>query len=283
MSEPQVDSPGEYVMIRSKSEGERLDKQYGVWQANTGFLLHPTIAQKQRMRIADVGTGTGIWLRDLANTLPKDCQLDGFDLSESMFFKDTTIPSNVSFYQHNLLEPFPTKFIGQYDVVNARALVVALSHDEWEPALRNLTTLLQPGGYVQWLDCSVTDFVVKGATNDQVPTNAERWIELLQTTANTLGKTPNVASLHGLFQKSGLEACEEQIYQLDNPTVRDVLNSAVLEGIQNFMIAALKIRKFDSVDSVDQVMEMRMAAEKDLRDLGCWFSYKVYVVVGRKA
>lgn len=92
-----------------------------------------------------------------------------------------------------------------------------------------------------------------------------------------------MASLHGLFQKSGLEACEEQIYQLDNPTVRDVLNSAVLEGIQNFMIAALKIRKFESVDSVDQVMEMRMAAEKDLRDLGCWFSYKVYVVVGRKA
>lgn len=60
-----------------------------------------------------------------------------------MFFKDTTIPSNVSFYQHNLLEPFPTKFIGQYDVVNARALVVALSHDEWEPALRNLTALLR--------------------------------------------------------------------------------------------------------------------------------------------
>lgn len=63
----------------------------------------------------------------------------------------------------------------------------------------------------------------------------------------------------------------------------EVLNNAVLEGIQNFMIAALKIRKFDSVDSVEQVFEMRIAAEKDLRDLGCWFSYRVYVVVGRKA
>lgn len=60
-----------------------------------------------------------------------------------MFFKSITIPSNVSFYQHNLLEPFPTEFLGQYDVVNARALVVALSHDEWEPALRNLTSLLR--------------------------------------------------------------------------------------------------------------------------------------------
>ncbi|KAJ5368345.1 uncharacterized protein N7496_008105 [Penicillium cataractarum] len=150
------------------------------------------------MRIADEEQELArrIWLQDLANTLPDDCQLDGFDLSESMF-KDIIIPSNVSFYQHNLLEPFPTEFLGQYDVVNARALVVALSHDEWEPALRNLI------------------FSVPGATNGHVPANAERL-------------------------------------------------SAVLEGIQNFMIAALKIRKFDSIDSVDQVMEMRMAAEKDL-------------------
>lgn len=92
-----------------------------------------------------------------------------------------------------------------------------------------------------------------------------------------------MASLPALFQKVGLEACEKQIYQLENPATRDVLNNAVLEGIQNFMIAALKIRKFDSVDSVEQVFEMRIAAKKDLRDLGCWFSYKVYVVVGRKA
>lgn len=92
-----------------------------------------------------------------------------------------------------------------------------------------------------------------------------------------------MASLPGLFQKSELEGCEEQIYQLDNPAARDALNKAVLQGIQNFMIAALKIRTSDSVDSVDQVIEMRVAAEKDLRDLGCWFSYKVYVVVGRKA
>ena len=60
-----------------------------------------------------------------------------------MFFKNTATPENVSFYQHNLLEPFPAKFLGQYDVVNARALVVALSHDEWEPALRNLISLLR--------------------------------------------------------------------------------------------------------------------------------------------
>lgn len=77
-----------------------------------------------------------------------------------------------------------------------------------------------------------------------------------------------------MFQKIGLDACEEQIYQLENPTTRDELSNAVLEGIQNFMIAALKIRKFDSVDFVEQVFKMRLAAEQDLRGLGCWFSYR---------
>lgn len=129
-----------------------------------------------------------------------------------MFFKKTTKPANVAFYQHNLLEPFPTNFLGQYDVVNARALVVVLFHDEWEPGLRNLISLLRmmnqstpthligwfvfvsnfqrTGRYIQWLDCSVTYFVVKGGSTGQVPTNSERWIELLQTTAKALGKTP---------------------------------------------------------------------------------------------
>jgi len=34
--------------------------QYKAWQANIGYLLHPAIKQHDRMRIADVGTGTGL-------------------------------------------------------------------------------------------------------------------------------------------------------------------------------------------------------------------------------
>lgn len=79
--------------------------------------------------------------------LPENCQLDGFDLSDAMFFKKTPRPTNVSFIQHNLLKPFPAQFTGQYDVVNVRAMVVALSSDEWEPALRNLISLLRMAMY----------------------------------------------------------------------------------------------------------------------------------------
>ena len=137
----------------------RLNLQFKAWQANIGWLLHPDIKQHDRMRIADVGTGTGwvtaplerrkpwhyfrrIWLRELAAALPSTCQLDGFDLSDVMFPRKDALPDNITFHHQNLLEPFPDEYLGEYDVVNVRLMMVALSSDEWEPAVRNLVTLL---------------------------------------------------------------------------------------------------------------------------------------------
>lgn len=40
-------------------EEYRLEIQFKALQANIGYLLHPVIKQHDRMRIADVGTGTG--------------------------------------------------------------------------------------------------------------------------------------------------------------------------------------------------------------------------------
>lgn len=59
-----------------------------------------------------------------------------------MFPSQDELPRNIKFYHQNLLEPFPTELIGQYDVVNIRLMVVALSAGEWGPAVRNLMTLL---------------------------------------------------------------------------------------------------------------------------------------------
>lgn len=59
-----------------------------------------------------------------------------------MFPRKDELPENIAFYHQNLLEPFPDIYLGKYDVVNVRVMVVALSSDEWEPAVRNLMTLL---------------------------------------------------------------------------------------------------------------------------------------------
>jgi len=59
-----------------------------------------------------------------------------------MFPSKDVLPENITFRPQNLLEPFPDDCLGAYDVVNVRVMLVALSSDEWEPAVQNLMTLL---------------------------------------------------------------------------------------------------------------------------------------------
>ncbi|CAI7611681.1 unnamed protein product [Penicillium glandicola] len=274
---------GEYLLVRNMAESERLEMQYKAWQANIGYRLHPVIKQHDRMRIADVGTGTGIWLRELATVLPITCQLDGFDLSDAMFPHKDALPENITFHHQNLLEPFPDEYLGEYDVVNVRVMVVALSYDEWEPAVRNLMTLLKPGGHLQWVDCAAHECIIKGEPEGKRATNARYGFDLFRRTLISLGKTPNIAALHGIFQKSGLESCEERIYNLDNPDVREDLNLTVVGGIQHVLITALKMHKLDEIQSMQQITALREAMLSDLHSLGCYYCFDVFVVVGRKA
>ncbi|KAJ5657895.1 uncharacterized protein N7484_001544 [Penicillium longicatenatum] len=227
------------------------------------------------MRIADVGTGTGIWLSDLADALPKTCQLDGFDLSDAMFPSKDALPDNITFHHQNLLVPFPDEYLEKYDVVNVRVMVVALSSNEWEPAVRNMMTLLKPGGYLQWVDCAAHECVIKGVPEGNLPINAQRGIDLFRKTLNSLGKTANITLLRGIFQKSGLLSCEEEIYTLDNPETRESLNLSVLVGIQHILTAAFNLHKLDEIQSIDQILELKEAALRDLRDTSCYYCYDV--------
>ena len=92
----------------------------------------------------------------------------------------------------------------------------------------------------------------------------------------------SIALLRGIFQKSGLVSCEEEIYTLENPETRENVNTAVVVGIQHILTAAFKIHKLDEIRSIDQIIDLKEAASQDLRNLSCYYCYDVHVVVGRK-
>lgn len=62
-----------YGLTRNKSESARLNAQHDVWKTNVGFLLHPRIASSlgKSPRIGDLGTGTGVWILELADQFGK--------------------------------------------------------------------------------------------------------------------------------------------------------------------------------------------------------------------
>ncbi|KAI0878095.1 S-adenosyl-L-methionine-dependent methyltransferase [Hypoxylon argillaceum] len=101
-------------------------------------------------KIADVGTGTGIWATELAAKLPETAVIDGYDIDVIKFPNQETLPSNVTLQFGDFFKPFPPEATGKYDVVHVKFLIFALKKDDWLQVVKNLTKLLAPGGFLFW-------------------------------------------------------------------------------------------------------------------------------------
>jgi hypothetical protein len=51
-----------------------------------------------------------------------------------------------------MFTPFPASEVGTYDVVAVRFVSSATPRADWVRAVSNLSTLLKPGGWLQWID-----------------------------------------------------------------------------------------------------------------------------------
>ncbi|KAE9365003.1 hypothetical protein N431DRAFT_386956 [Stipitochalara longipes BDJ] len=153
------ESSDPYFLGRMTEESERLKEQHQLSLRTLGFLIHPHIpTTSPTLKIADIATGTGIWLMDLAETLPSSCELIGYDISSAQFLPQSTWPPNVSLKIHSMLIPFPEAELGTYDIVAIRYVSIAITAAEWKTAIKNLLTLLKPGGWIQWIDSDTLHF-----------------------------------------------------------------------------------------------------------------------------
>lgn len=100
--------------------------------------------------MADIATGTGIILTELAKSHPETCRFDGFDVSDAQF--PAKLPNNVKLHITNVKEPLPTEYHGQFDVVYIRYLNAAMRPHDWKTVTRNVSQLLKPGGWLQWIE-----------------------------------------------------------------------------------------------------------------------------------
>jgi hypothetical protein len=54
-----IQKPSVAKRLNFEMTGCRLDAQHLLWRLHTGYTIHPDIAIKQDMRVAELGTGTG--------------------------------------------------------------------------------------------------------------------------------------------------------------------------------------------------------------------------------
>ncbi|KAE8150518.1 S-adenosyl-L-methionine-dependent methyltransferase [Aspergillus avenaceus] len=157
----------DYVLGRSLSDSVRLDAQHLLWKLHTGHTLHPQIPIADGMKVAEIGTGTGIWIFDLAKDLPRTAQLHGFDISQDQFPSRALWPPNVSLRVLNSLVDPPPSLAGRYDVVHVRMWASNIKDRDFGPLISHVLRLLKPGGYVQWEEADLVHQVVEGARAQQ--------------------------------------------------------------------------------------------------------------------
>ena len=167
-----------YLLNRDLFAATRLNNQHWAWHQELGYNLHPSIVVPTNGRIADVATGTGAWLLEVAHE-NSTVQCDGFDISLEQAPPSVWLPANVSLRVWDMYEPPPTELVSTYDVVHIRLVCLVVRNKDPVPILHNLALLLKPQGWLQWDEIDVSDSVIMHAGGEGGKTDAVQRMDRL--------------------------------------------------------------------------------------------------------
>ncbi|KAL8931773.1 MAG: hypothetical protein Q9216_007078, partial [Gyalolechia sp. 2 TL-2023] len=125
-----------------------------MWKNQLGFLIHPKIeinVEPDQLSIAEFGTGTGVWLLDLAKKLHAPVRLDGFDVDVSLVPPPQWLPKNVTIRAlGNYTDKLPEHMIQAYDIVRVANIASTVKDNNPGDVVKNVMAMLKPNGYIQW-------------------------------------------------------------------------------------------------------------------------------------
>ncbi|RDH30820.1 UMTA methyltransferase family protein [Aspergillus welwitschiae] len=172
----------------------RLNGIFHFWKEHLGFNIHPTIReslQTTNPRIADVATGTAIWLIDLAKELP-GATLDGLDVTLDMAPPVEWLPPNITLRQWNIFEELPKELNGDPSSI-----------------IQKIIRMLKPGGWIQWDDLNIREAKIFKA-RPELKTEA---LEYLSRFWNTGERQDWIGCLPQSFDQEGLERTKIDRYE----------------------------------------------------------------------
>jgi len=274
-----------YHVGRSKTESQALDDQHYASVANAGYLVHPTVACKLS-KVADLGTGTGIFLIHLAEHLPSTAELVGYDVSNKQFATKENRPANVDLRVQSILDEFPNLEFGTYDLVHLRYLVIAISGlGGWKRTLDNAISLLKPGGYIQWLDTDVPNFRIYQSKPGQSREGCLAILEGVREYCATKSRGYGVGGkrLRQLCEEAGMEDIQEDVFTLDRTLeTRDYFSKRLARAwcalIGNWITDSGSSTSW----TVEKLEKTTAQVEKELAD-GVYVQVDQICVIARKA
>ncbi|KAF9455049.1 S-adenosyl-L-methionine-dependent methyltransferase [Macrolepiota fuliginosa MF-IS2] len=144
-----------YHLPHDDEERWRLSLQSNLFlRTYDNKVLHAPVELKDEDWVLETGSGTGIWLEDLAKQTPTKPQYIGTDIVSLLFPEPATLPSNMKFEIQSVLR-LPPDWTNKFTIVHQRLLIAGLRTHEWEQATKEMYRVLKPGGWVQLLELDI--------------------------------------------------------------------------------------------------------------------------------
>lgn len=250
-----------------------------------GYYLHPSIHSRlpKSPVIADVATGTGAFLLDLAKELPESAELFGFDISNALFPRGE-LPPNVRLHVCDAKKPFPVEFHGRFDAVHLRLMIPAMDDGDWKLVTENVYSLLKPGGAIQWTEGNFSQFepAFRGSTSpdktaDNLNNSVQQWMDLPNFNWRKRLNPPITGwyVLPRIYREIGLEAVANDAVSSDR--LGEEARKLATEIVTGVLETSFRMAGW----SQSQIEETLRPARSDT-DKGAYVRWDIHVIRGWK-
>ncbi|RKP06290.1 S-adenosyl-L-methionine-dependent methyltransferase [Thamnocephalis sphaerospora] len=140
------ESESPYPLPNDMTEINRLDTQHYLLQNLTGKSYHAPIDNPKR--VLDIGTGTGIWMREMSEKLPES-EFLGLDIVPRP--ADVSFAQNCHFEAANILKGIPRPD-NHFDFVFGRLLFTGIPEQSWAFYAKECARVCAPGGWVEMME-----------------------------------------------------------------------------------------------------------------------------------
>ncbi|KAF5573230.1 Methyltransferase domain-containing protein [Fusarium pseudocircinatum] len=251
-------------------EKQRLNDNHRVYRHMTEGDLLPVPIQTYVQSlpapvIADIGTGTGIWLQEISREMPKLAQLHGYDIDGSKFPVADSVSPNVTFRLHDALLPFHKELHAKYDVVHVRLLYLALKKEDWAVVAANIRTILKPGGWIHWEELGYPGF-----TCLPISKSFYEFMRVEVSHAIHVGRDPLAPTRLMLdLQDQGFARCDRRTFNslsFDDVHVTKAVGKGMVTMIEGCMGYIVSRGGYMGISTRDDIVKLVTDLQKDLNN-----------------
>ncbi|KAN0123026.1 methyltransferase domain containing protein [Hyaloscypha variabilis] len=271
---------GRYMLPNDESEMDREDMKHHISMLITEGRLHLAPIDKHPQRAVDIGTGTGIWAIEFADSYPS-AQVIATDLSP---IQPTWVPPNLNFEIDDAEDEWLYK-PDSLDFVHCRYLFHGIRN--WPKLFGQAMRTLKPGGWIEIVEMHVIPI----SYDNSLPANSQiqAFYDVLAEIGQKVGIDLAVAQkFRGMLEKAGYEEVNETVFDLPiggwmpERRMREVglfQQFQMTEGLHGIAFGLLtRVGGWDPI----KVEAFLAGVRSEMKDPNVRCLYKLYFVYGRK-